>query len=109
MTNITKEAVERAFNQVNYLCFFEDVALGRIESVRYDLETRKLDVTRNDNGWTALHYAAWHVPEPVKAEMVELLLRHGARKYQKTQRGETPLDLALGRGNASKRTISLLE
>ncbi|MAG20493.1 hypothetical protein CL618_03615 [archaeon] len=108
MGEIKKEHVEEAFRQMNYGFFIEDIQRGRLRSIRYDLETRGLDVNVSlGDGWTPLHYAAWHTPEPRKKQMIELLLQHGANKHQKNDRGKTPLDLVSSMSSASEIKPSL--
>ena len=59
-----------------------------------------------EDGTTALHFAAWRGP----VEMVELLLRHGAKPPQPDRHGKTAADHAR-RGNAADKPkiLELLE
>ena len=44
----------------------------------------------NENGWAALHYAAWNG----RFDCVKLLVENGANPYANTKKGETPADLS---------------
>lgn len=46
----------------------------------------------NSNGWTVLHYAAWHG----RAQMIPLLISNGAELEAKDPSGQTPLHVAVG-------------
>jgi ankyrin repeat protein len=71
---------------------------GRSETVRVLLESDATDLrARNDNGATALHYAALggHV------DMVQWLLDRGADPACSDKEGDTPLTMASARGHAA--------
>ncbi|MCE9614337.1 MAG: ankyrin repeat domain-containing protein [Lentisphaerae bacterium] len=60
---------------------------------------------RSSGGWTALHTAAKFAP----ASVVELLILRGADPTMQTERGETPLSLAIPSGYADPRSIDILK
>lgn len=60
-------------------------------------------ITKNVDGWTALHLAAIHNYTP----MVKLLLNYGADPYAKTNDGDTPAHLAAAE-NEDASTFNLL-
>ena len=75
--------------------FTKDVGTDRdmIEGVRVLVE-RGVDVNLfNDNGQTAMHFAA-----QVSDDIVRYLAAHGARLDSRDKQGHTPVDLALGIG-----------
>ncbi len=50
---------------------------------------------KGENGWSSLHYAAWHG----RVEASRLLLEKGADLHALDDSGKTPLDLAVSQGN----------
>jgi ankyrin repeat protein len=55
------------------------------------------DARASDQGYTALHLAAFHGD----VELIAFLLHHGADRDLKTGAGETPYDLAVRRGHTA--------
>jgi hypothetical protein len=75
--------------------FTKDIGTERdlLEAVKL-LVARGVDVNLfNDNGQTAMHFAA-----QVSDEIVRYLAAHGARLDPRDKQGHTPVDLALGIG-----------
>jgi ankyrin repeat protein len=62
--------------------------------------------SRNDMGWTPLHYAC--AIDARDKDMVELLLESGADPNAATNRGETPLGLAFGSANEGEAIRAML-
>ena len=67
--------------------------LGRVKALVK--ESPDLVFSRDDDGWTALHYAALNG----KKDVVELLLANKADVNAKAGNGATPLDIAAGHGH----------
>jgi len=75
---------------------------GHVEVVRYLLENTRINVNHtNALGWTALiETIILGDGGPVRQEVVELLLTHGAQPGMTDQWGVAPVDLARERGFA---------
>lgn len=73
---------------------------GHLEVVRYLLENTRINVNLTNNlGWTALiETIILGDGGPVRQEIVELLLEHGARSDMPDPWGMSPADLARERG-----------
>ncbi|KAI8913817.1 hypothetical protein DFJ77DRAFT_549071 [Powellomyces hirtus] len=70
----------------------EAAAVGLVDKVRWYLATDEVNVNAKNpvNGWTPLHWGA----QRGHAEVVELLLSHGADETIANKKGETAADLA---------------
>ncbi|KAJ3183140.1 Ankyrin repeat domain-containing protein 40 [Geranomyces variabilis] len=70
----------------------ESAALGQADKVLFYLETVGVDIDAQNkvNGWTALHWAS----SRGNAEIVSLLLGHGADEKLKNFKGQAPVELA---------------
>ncbi len=76
---------------------WQAIAKGNIEAVKQHLAAGMDVNAKSDEGWTALHEAAFEG----RKEIVELLISNGAHVNAKGESGRTPLDLA----TQSKRNL----
>ena len=76
---------------------WQAIAKGNIEAVKQHLAAGMDVNAKSDEGWTALHEAAFEG----RKEIVELLISNGAHVNAKGESGRTPFDLA----TQSKRNL----
>ncbi|KAM0335464.1 hypothetical protein ACHAQA_000512 [Verticillium albo-atrum] len=82
---------------------FEAAASGDIEAVEDAIDPRRLELRRDSNGNTALHFAAKHGHD----EIARLLLQYGSSPASKNHKGETALHEA-ARSNSVDVAIALV-
>ena len=72
---------------------------GDIEAAKKAIANGADVNTKDYQGWTPLHWAAWrvHPSRPMQKEIAELLIAAGADVNVKGSDGRTPLDLAYAR------------
>ena len=94
--------VKQSNNKPSKIVVQEAALSGNIEAIKVYLVDEPEVNSRDKDGWTLLHFAAYGGNN----EISDFLIKKGANLNEQTNKGKTPIDLA--KGNLKKETAKLL-
>ena len=94
--------VKKSNNKPSKIVVQEAALSGNIEAIKVYLVDEPEVNSRDKDGWTLLHFAAYGGNNGIS----DFLIKKGANLNEQTNKGKTPIDLA--KGNLKKETAELL-